>query len=59
MLHYLFDYLHKLGIDATVHNLFNYLSVRSALAMIISLFVTIYFGQTIIKFLSKKLVKDE
>ena len=59
MLHYLFDYLHVSGIDSTVHNLFSYISVRSALAMITSLFVTIYFGKSIIKFLSKKLVKDD
>ncbi|MAQ70497.1 MAG: phospho-N-acetylmuramoyl-pentapeptide-transferase [Flavobacteriales bacterium] len=59
MLHYLFDYLYSSGIDATFHNLFNYISVRSALAMITSLFVTIYFGKSIIEFLSKKLVKDD
>ena len=59
MLHYLFDYLQVSGIDATVHNLFNYISVRSALSMITSLFVTIYFGKAIIEFLSKKLVRDD
>ena len=59
MLHYFFDYLQKSGLDATVHNLFNYISVRSALAIIISLLLTIYFGKSIIDFLAKKLVKDE
>jgi phospho-N-acetylmuramoyl-pentapeptide-transferase len=59
MLHFLFDFLHSLGLDFTIHNLFNYISFRSALAMIISLFVTIYFGQYIIQFLYSKSVKDE
>tara|TARA_B110000467_G_C18321308_1_gene485475 strand:- start:1122 stop:2360 length:1239 start_codon:yes stop_codon:yes gene_type:complete len=59
MLHVLFDFLHRIGLDFTIHNLFNYISFRSALAMIISLFVTIYFGQYIIDFLYKKSVKDE
>jgi len=58
MLHYLFDFLHNTGIDATVHNLFNYISIRSALAAIISLVITIFFGRKIINFLKKKLVKD-
>ena len=59
MLHYLFDFLYNSGIDATSHNLFNYISIRSALAVIISLFVTIFFGKKIINFLTKKLVRDE
>ena len=59
MLHHLFDYLYNLGIDPSIHNLFNYISVRSALAIIISLFVTIFLGKGIILFLSKKLVKDQ
>ena len=59
MLHYIFDYLNNAGINSTFHNLFNYISFRSALAVIISLFVTIYFGQIIIRFLSAKFVKDK
>ena len=59
MLHYIFDYLNNAGINSTFHNLFNYISFRSALAIIISLFVTIYFGQIIIRFLSARLVKDK
>ena len=59
MLHYLFDFLYNSGIDATSHNLFNYISIRSALAVIISLFVTIFFGKKIINFLTEKLVRDE
>tara|TARA_Y100001968_G_scaffold328598_1_gene376096 strand:+ start:2336 stop:3586 length:1251 start_codon:yes stop_codon:yes gene_type:complete len=59
MLHYLFDFLNNTGVDATIHNLFNYISIRSALAAIISLFVTIFFGKKIIQFLKNKLVQDE
>jgi len=59
MLHYLFDFLYYSGIDATAHNLFNYISFRSALAVITSLFFTIFFGKKIILLLTKKLVRDE
>ena len=59
MLHYLFDFLYNNGFYATFHNLFNYLSFRSALAIIISIFVTIYFGKIVIHFLNKKLVQDQ
>jgi len=59
MLHYLFDFLYNSGIDATSHNLFNYISIRSALAVILSLFFTIFFGKKIINFLTKKLVRDQ
>jgi len=59
MLHYLFDFLYNSGIDPTAHNLFNYISFRSALAIIISLFTTIVFGKKIIDFLNKKLVRDD
>ena len=59
MLHYLFDWLYNNGIATTAHNLFNYLSVRSALAVIISLLVTIYFGRIVINFLKIKLVEDQ
>ena len=59
MLHYFFDFIYDLGIDATMHNLFNYISVRSALAIIMSLCITIVFGKKIIDFLNKKLVKDQ
>ena len=59
MLHYLFDFLYNNGLASTSHNLFNYLSFRSALAIIISIFVTIYFGKIIIRFLNQKLVQDQ
>ena len=59
MLHYLFDYLYNAGFDPTMYNLFNYISIRSALAIIISLFITVYFGKSIINMLSKRLIKDD
>jgi len=61
MIHYLINYLYTFypNLDDVFSRLFNYLSIRSALALIISLLVTIYFGKSIIKFLTKKLVKDQ
>ena len=59
MLHYLFDFLYNNSIAIGSHNLFNYLSFRSALAIIISIFVTIYFGKIVIYFLNKQLVQDQ
>tara|TARA_Y100000994_G_scaffold203846_1_gene175155 strand:- start:1 stop:1188 length:1188 start_codon:yes stop_codon:yes gene_type:complete len=41
-----------------MYNLFNYISIRSALAILMSLFITVYFGKPIINMLSKKLIKD-
>ena len=58
MLHYLFDYLYNSGFNLTMYNLFNYISIRSALAILMSLFITVYFGKPIINMLSKKLIKD-
>ena len=59
MLHYLFDFLQSQGNYDTIYNLFSYISVRSALAIILSLVITIYFGQKIIDILKQKLVKDK
>ena len=59
MLHFLFDFLFDLGLIKSAYNLFTYISFRSSLAMIVSLFVTIYFGKYIIQFLNNKSAKDE
>ena len=59
MLHYFFDFFQPDNTFSTIHNLFNYISVRSALAVIFSLFVTIYFGRHIIPYLKRKLVSDK
>ena len=59
MLNYLIDYLLNFGFNPAISNLLNYISVRSALAIIFSLFITIYYGKYIIKILNKKLVNDE
>ena len=59
MLHYFFDFFQLDNTFSTIHNLFNYISVRSALAVIFSLFVTIYCGRYIIPYLKRKLVSDK
>ena len=59
MLNYLIDYLLNFGFNPAISNLLNYISVRSALAIIFSLFITTYYGKYIIKILNKKLVNDE
>jgi len=59
MIHYFLDFLYANQLFSTVYNLFNYISVRSALSIILSLFITIYFGKTIISYLRKQLVKDQ
>ncbi len=59
MLYYLLDFLNSQGNYDTLYNLFGYISVRSALAIIMSLVITIYFGQKIINILKQKLVKDK
>ena len=59
MLHYFFDFFQLDKTFSTIYNLFNYISVRSALAVIFSLFVTIYFGRYIIPYLKRKLVSDK
>ena len=59
MLNYLIDYLLNFGFNPAISNLLNYISVRSALAIIFSLFITIHHGKYIIKILNKKLVNDE
>ena len=59
MIHYFLDFLYSNQLFSTAYNLFNYISVRSALSIISSLFITIYFGKTIISYLRKQLVKDQ
>ncbi len=56
MLYYLFDYLNKLDVPAT--GLFQYISFRASIAMIISLIVTILFGGKMINYLRGLQVKE-
>ena len=59
MLNYLIDYLLNFGFNPAISNLLKLHIGRSALAIIFSLFITIYYGKYIIKILNKKLVNDE
>ena len=53
MLYYLFDYLER-EFDLVGAGLFQYISFRAGMAIILSLLITIAFGKQIIAFLSKK-----
>ncbi len=57
MLYYLFNYLHKtLHIPGT--GLFTYISFRAALAIILSLIISIIYGKYVIKFLQRKQIGE-
>lgn len=51
MLYYLFNYLDKLDVPGT--GAFKYVTTRSALALVLSLFITMVIGRTIINWLQK------
>ncbi len=57
MLYYLFTYLHK-QFDIPGAGMFNYISFRSAAAVITSLLIALFFGKRIIRFLRKKQVGE-
>ena len=57
MLYYLFDYLDRV-FDFPGAGVFRYLSFRAALAIIISLFITLILGKGIIRLLLKKQVGE-
>src|SRR5690606_13634220 len=57
MLYYLFEYLDK-HYNLPGAGLFQYLSFRSALAVILSLFIAIVFGKKVINFLRKKQIGE-
>jgi phospho-N-acetylmuramoyl-pentapeptide-transferase len=56
MLYYLFQYLDKLDFPGA--GLFQYISFRSAMALIISLTISLIFGKRIIYFLQKKQIGE-
>ena len=56
MLYYLFQYLDK--IDVSGAGLFQYISFRSAMALISSLIISLIFGKQIIYFLQKKQIGE-
>lgn len=57
MLYYLFEYLDKV-FDVPGAGLFRYLSFRAAMAIIVSLFITLFLGKRIIALLLKKQVGE-
>ena len=57
MLYYLFEYLDK-AFDVPGAGLFRYLSFRAAMAIIVSLFITLFLGKRIIALLLKKQVGE-
>lgn len=57
MLYHLFQYLDK-TFNVPGAGMFNYLSFKSALAFILSLFISAYFGKRIIVFLQKKQIGE-
>ena len=59
MIYYLIAYLEdQIIFGEQISNLFSYISFRSALAVILSLIITTYFGKSIITFLQKKSVGE-
>jgi len=56
MLYYLFKYLHTLNFPGA--GVFNYISFRSAMAIITSLIISLLIGKRIILFLQRKLVGE-
>ena len=58
MLYYLFEYLHKaLNIPGT--GVFQYITFRSALALITSLLISTIFGKKIINFLKRQQIGEK
>ena len=56
MLYYLFQYLDKFDFPGA--GLFQYISFRSAMAIIVSLFISLIFGKRIINYLQKKQIGE-
>ncbi|MCR4964260.1 MAG: phospho-N-acetylmuramoyl-pentapeptide-transferase [Bacteroidales bacterium] len=56
MLYYLFTWLHKIGFPGS--GMFQYISFRSALAFVFSLFISIWIGKYFIKYLRKKQIGE-
>ena len=56
MLYYLFDYLHRMDVPGT--GVFQYITFRSGLAIILSLLISTVFGKKIINFLRRQQVGE-
>ena len=58
MLYHLFQYLDR-SYDLPGAGMFQYISFRSALAVILALLITITFGQGIIRFMQRRQIGEE
>ena len=56
MLYYLFRFLNEFGISGS--HIWGYISFRALLALILSLVISVYFGEKFIKFLKKKQITE-
>jgi len=58
MLYHLFRWLNEAGIKFPGSGLFNFITFRVALAVLLSLFITTYFGKKLIRFLKHKQIGE-
>ena len=58
MLYHLFDWLNKEGIHFPGSGLFNFITFKVLLAVLLSLFITTFYGKKLIKFLQKKQIGE-
>lgn len=58
MLYHLFDWLNSEGIKFPGHRLFEFITFRVLIAVLLSLFITTFYGKKLIKFLQKKQIGE-
>ena len=58
MLYHLFEWLNKEGINFPGSRLFGFITFRVLLAVLLSLFITTFYGKKLIKFLQKKQISE-
>ena len=58
MLYHLFDWLNSEGIKFPGSRLFEFITFRLLLAVLLSLFITTFYGKKLIKFLQKKQIGE-
>lgn len=58
MLYHLFDWLNSEGISFPGNRLFDFITFRVLLAVLLSLFITTFYGKKLIKFLQKKQIGE-
>ncbi|HEX4877960.1 MAG TPA: phospho-N-acetylmuramoyl-pentapeptide-transferase [Chitinophagaceae bacterium] len=58
MLHHLFDWFNSEGIKFPGSRLFDFITFRVLLAVLLSLFITTFYGKKLIKFLQKKQISE-